>query len=338
MGLLLEAFVLVKNLGVVVSRIEPKLTQAFDRANIDLDLISMVLSAIPLYAEQNLGCRLGSLTFIEQVNLNNPKLFDLPSNPQMHPLGFGTSFRLGPLAKNPDYFSYIIDRVLLKNDDFLILGDDLQGKLAEIFYQENMEGIESFSGKVTSLRLSSHQGEFDKLFTECVTRERRGTSKFLFEPLLIYGCNHDLSGKVKFFADNPTGYELKHEILKQYFPETEARKTFFELIEAIHKLRTSLYRDQDFAHKEGLALFSFMKEKNIFLLVEYQAPNDETGTLKNNHLGMLLRLESNEKGINLSKLAYKSITILKASWDRFSQGGSVSFIDANLEKELKLLR
>ena len=99
MGLFLEAFVLVKNLGVVVSRIESKLIQKFDRANIDLDLISMVLSAIPVYAEENLGCKLGSLTFIEQLNVSNPRLFDLPSTPQMSPLGSGMAFRFSSFTK-----------------------------------------------------------------------------------------------------------------------------------------------------------------------------------------------------------------------------------------------
>ena len=338
MGLLLEAFILAKNLGVVVSRIEPKLTQIFDQANIDLDLISMALNAICVYAEQDLGCKLGSLTFIEQIKLGNSRLFELPPNPSMTPLGFGTSFRLGHLAGNPEYFSYIIDHVLLKNDDFLTLNDDAVTRLTEIFYQENMVGIEEFSGQVTGLRQSSHQGAFDKQFTQYTAKERRGTSKFLFEPLMIYGHYPNATGEKIFFADNPLGYELKHDIFSQYFPEEGGRTQFFELIETTHKLHASLYRGRESAGQAHLTLVSFLKGINTFLLVEYEAPVVITDTSPPDFFGILLRLEPEEKGINLSKLAYKCITILKASWEKFAQGGSVSFIDANLEKELKLLR
>ena len=72
--------------------------------------------------------------------------------------------------------------MLLKNDDFLILGEDLVTELTEIFYHENMEGIEAFSGNVAALRQSTHQGDFDKLFTRQTIRERRGNAKFFFEP------------------------------------------------------------------------------------------------------------------------------------------------------------
>jgi hypothetical protein len=344
-GVLLEAFILAKNLGVIVSRIEPKLANVFDRANIDLDLVSMVLNAINVYAEQDLGCKLGALVFIEQVNLANPRLFDLPASSQMNPLGSGTSFRLGQLAGNADYMSYIIDRVLLKNDDFLLLDDNSLARLTEIFYKENMAGIEAFSGQVGDLRQSSHQGEFDRFYTQLTSRERRGTSMFQFNPILVYGKYCPSPENPCVFAGNPLGYELKHDIFQVYFSGENDRKLLFELIEATHKLHSSLYRGRaEVAGQAHMALLSFVKDQNTFLLVEYKNPVESPLSpappemLDQDYLGIFFELEPDERGINLSKLVYKCFTILKGSFTRFTQGGSISFIDANIEKELKQLR
>ena len=155
---------------------------------------------------------------------------------------------------------------------------------------------------------------------------------------MIYGRCYDVTGQQADFAGNSEGYELKHDIFQQFFPGNGDRKTFFELIEVIHKLYSSLYRGQETMGRETLVAFSFVKNQNSFLLVEYKTLNESPNMPKDDHLGILLRLEQNEKGINLSKLAHKCITILKAGWCKFAEGGNVSFIDASLEKELKLLR
>jgi hypothetical protein len=302
------------------------------REGVDLEYISMLLTAIPTYIECCLNCKTGVLGYIENIKLENPRLFDLPPVPTMMPLGHGTCFRVLDTPEN-DFTSIMIERILLKNDDFILLDDELKQDLSDNYYEVNEDLIINSCGDITKLLEKTNEGRFNELFNTYTKEERRGKSKYYSKVINIYGHYHDDEGISYFFGPENKGYDV-NPFPKCLEGEAGDRREYFTIIDLVHKIHEELYIKRS-VDNANISLLSFIMAKSVTQLIEYndKSLNDE----HHDRLGVLLKLEPSDNGINLGKLICKSFLTLKENLERFRTGTNVNIIDAKIEKELKHL-
>ncbi len=337
-GNFLEAFGIIKNTELICYRHEEKLIQRLALGENYFEIISMLLAAVPTFIENTLGSNLISITFIENLEKQNPRLFELPSSPQMTPLGFGTAFRLASIPPAPDLLSFSIERVLLKNDDVLFPGDESLRILLGAFHKENAPALSDFHGNVTDLIAGTRRGRFNELYLKAIKEERRGISKYMCVPLMVYGRCTPLDGPEMDFDGQLHGYDLKPHFFEDTFPKECSRQTLFDVIELLKNIKQGLYAKLDAPLSGNISLLSFMREEKTFLLVEFSPPRQDANKVTGpNFMGFLLQLNPIKTGHNLAKILYKTIFCLKESYAKFLQNDAVSYIDAFIGKEFTAL-
>ncbi|OLS15342.1 MAG: hypothetical protein RBG13Loki_1016 [Promethearchaeota archaeon CR_4] len=337
-GNFLEAFGVVKSTELVCYRYEDKLIHRLALGENYFEIISMLLGAVPTFIENTLGSRLISIAFIESFEKQNPRLFELPSSPQMTPLGFGTAFRLASIPDAPDLLSFSIERVLLKNDDFLLPGDQSVRKLLSAFYQENTPAFLNFQGNVEDLMIGIRRGRFNDLFLKSTKEERRGDSKYTCIPLMVYGHCSTLLGEKANFGGKMFGYDLKPRFFEKYFPPESTRRDLFDIIELLKNIKKGVYAKLTTPLNPDISLIAFMRENKTFLLAEFSPTNpDSPETIGSDFLGFLLQLNPRKTGHNLAKILYKVIFNLRESFTKFQEDVPVSYIDAFIAKEFTSL-
>jgi len=337
-GNFLEAFGILKNTELVCYRHEEKLLQRLVLGENYFEIISMLLAAFPTFLENTLASKLISIALIEKFEKQNPRLFELPSSPQMAPLGYGTAFRLASIPEAPDLLSFSIERVLLKNDDFLFPGDESLRKLLGAFYQENAPAFLSFQGDVTGLMESTRRGRFNEMYLKSIKEERRGDSKYTCIPLMAYGHCATRGGAELHFGGELYGYDLKPHFFEQDFPPDSSRQALFDVIELLKNIHKGLYAKLTTPASSIISLLSFMREGKTYLLVEFSPPRQNSEeTIGTDYLGFLLQLNPRQNGHNLAKILYKVIFTLKECFAKFQQDVPVSYIDAFIGKEFTTL-
>ncbi len=329
MGCILKGWICVKDTSLLAYRFEPNYEGQLKQGNKDLNLLGKGLAAIPNYAEKSLGCSLGTLTYMGQVNLSNPHLFDLPPSAQMTPLGSGTSYRFGETVKEQQAIGVTIERVLLKNDDVLNLDDTLATQLTKTFVTENASDIGRTAFDLSAAIRATARGNFYALFEKALKEERRGTAHYHVEPLLLYGHYHTI-GEKRHLNGSAYGYDLKFapdsgkSIFTQFSPvKTESQAAFFEVVAAVQKLHSDFYMDRVNVSLSNLSLLSLLRRSGeIFLLADYTDPSQRAPT-KYDHFGALLKVTRDGKGSSIAKVIYNLNVVLASYLEKLRQGSSI---------------
>ncbi len=329
MGCLLKGWICVKDADLLAYRFEPNYENQLKQANKDLNLLGKGLAAIPAYADKSLRCNLGTLTYMDQVNLTNPHLFDLPPSAQMTPLGSGTSYRFGEALKEQHVQGVTIERVLLKNDDVLNFDDALATQLTRAFVTENAGEIGTPSFNRPAALRATLRGNFHSQFEKAMKEEHRGTAHYRVDPLLLYGHYHSI-GEKRQFMGSANGYDLKFasdsgkSIFTQFSPAiSDAQAAFFEIVAAVQKLHRDFYMDRVNVSLSNLSLLTMLRRTDeIFLLADYTDPSLRAPT-KFDHFGVLLAVTRDGKGTSIGKIIYNLSLLLSSYLGKFRQGSSI---------------
>ncbi len=319
----------MRNADLLAYRLDPNYENQLKQANKDVTILGKGLAAMSPFAEKSLRCSLGTLTYLDQVNLTNPHLFDLPPSPQMTPLGSGTNFRFGEVLKEQHVQGVVIERVLLKNDDVLNLDDAVATQLTKDYATENEGEIGKPSFDLPAALRATLRGTFHTLFEKTMKEERRGTGRYRVDPLLLYGHYH-IIGEKRHFMGSAHGYDLKFppdsgkSIITQFsLIKTEGQAAFFEAVAAVQKLHRDFYMDRVNVSLSNLALLTLLRRSGeIFLLADYTDPSQRAPT-KFDHFGVLLAVTRDGKGASIGKVIYHLNVLLASYLDKFRQGNSI---------------
>ncbi len=329
MGCMLKGWLCVKGADLLAYILEQNYENQLKQANKDLNLLGKDLAAFPFLAEKSLRCSISTLIYMDQVNLANAHLFDLPPSTQMTPLGSGTSFRFGEALKDLHVQGISLERVLLKNDDVLNVDDALATQLTNVFVSEHEGEIGNPSFDLPAALRATIRGNFHALFEKSIKEERRGTARYHVDPLLLYGHYHTI-GERRPFMGKVFGYDLKSppdsdkNIFTQLSPvKTEGQVAFFEMVTAIQKLHHELYMDRVNVSPSNLSLLTLLRRSGeIFLLADYINPSQRAPP-KFDHFGVLLGMTRDAKGATFAKVMYQLSVLLASYLDKFRQGSSI---------------
>jgi hypothetical protein len=308
MGSFLKGWLGFKDTNLLAYRLEEKFNNQMAEEGKDPALYSMLMSVIPVFAEKTIGCKPLSFVFIEDFKTNNSRLFELPSSPQMTPLGYGMGIHFSDFENICDGFGVTIERVLLKNDDIFMLDNSIPNILANVFFSKYFENEAQIGGNFKELEKLTKIGEFDSLFQKFTGEESHKHSNYRFEPLMYFGHCY-ANGQIRFYEDSPQGVDLILSNAQRMtnsniiFPQAINRTAFFDLLELTRNLQREFYLKRDNKSLEGLSLFSFRIGENIFTIADYV----EGGNVSidcNNRFGMLLMLATAETGQNFCQFVY----------------------------------
>lgn len=335
MGNKLIGWLGVSNSVSVANRVKDFYKRALIDNEQDLDLISMLTTAVPRYCSGFLECEPYIIGFIENINLRNEKLYELPHTRNMNPTGYGSGFRFSKSSLDDSFESVFIERYLLKNDDYLLLGDTYDQELTDVFYEENQHRINNFTGE--SLTKLAHKGVFDSKFSELINEERKGCLTFSSTPLMIYGYfthnNH------KCFIGTEQGYDLELfpetglDIFSEYFNSSsgfDTRAEFFSLLGVLRMSRRSTYIHRDNMSQEHFLLCTLIKDNNYFQVIEYTKECGEDDEVS----GVFLKLSPNSSGVGLEKVLKNSYFELKNLAPNLKRNKPMHFIESKIDANL----
>jgi hypothetical protein len=172
--------------------------------------------------------------------------------------------------------------------------------------------------------------------------ERRGTAGYHVDPLLLFGHYYFIGGK-KYFAENPTGYDLKYptESGKSIFTQFSSLKTtgqtaIFAIVDTVQRLHGDFYIDRVNVSLSNLSLLSLVhRSGEIYLLVDYTNPSPRAPP-DYDHIGVLLQVTQDATGSSMSKVIYQLNILLAMYLDKFRQGSSIGEF-LSIQNQLRVL-
>ena len=304
MGCKLNGWIGLKHGIPLAERLEPHYNAQLERNDLSLVEFSGLLYAMKDYVSCGLGVNFEIIGFLEHINLSR-KSYD--AGITTLPLGYGYGYRYSSCGEESGFNGVGIDRLLVKNDDFLIIDETLAKKLTKTFCDENNNFVCDESCETKSEL--THNGVFNKLYAGLLNDERRGKSNFKSKPLMMYcsafNKNNELVGLE---SENGLGYDLElflqenKDIFSEYFNSRIMRNEFFSVLSALRSMRIDWYFTRDNDTPDKFTLLTFKGSNDFFQVIEYIHDEGE----RSEFAGLLLKLKDDNTGVNFGKILKNS--------------------------------